>query len=94
MAWPKGRPRGAQQGNAADVQNEAAEQPQSAEPAPDTLEEFREWAQRLKFADGVVLVELTHPESADGTWDGMFSGFATKRGPRAARWSDGSTFAD
>ena len=97
MAWPKGRPRGAQQGNAAEAPGaEAGSAAESAVAvAPESLPDFREWAERLKIPDGVVLVELSHPDapSESTVWPGAFSGYRSGQGVRSAKWSDGTSFS-
>lgn len=47
---------------------------------------------RSKERDGVVLVEITHPDAEDGGhYPGIYSGIRLKRGPCQALYSDGTT---
>lgn len=58
------------------------------QPAPVDLMTFI----RSKERDGVVLVEITHPDAEDGGhYPGIYSGIRLKRGPCQALYSDGTT---
>lgn len=47
---------------------------------------------RSKERDGVVLVEITHPDAEDsGHYPGIYSGIRLKRGTCQALYSDGTT---
>ena len=58
-------------------------------------ESFVEYAnrvQRMKFADGLVVTKITHPEITEPhIYQGMFGGFHVEPGPVGVVWSDGST---
>lgn len=93
MAWPKGRPRRAEQGSAAqpdEAQPEQQQQPQAAPPAG--LDDWLAYCEAAHIADGVVLVRVEHPQIKQQTHrDGTFSGFAMHPGDKpAAWWSNGA----
>lgn len=82
------RRRGAQQGNAAEPTTfEVFDTPQAAS---DDLQEYVAQQERLKIADGIVLVRLAHPAAVEGYREGAFGGIKMERGEKQSYWSDGS----
>lgn len=47
---------------------------------------------KTKERDGVVLVEVSHPDAVDGdVFQGVYSGIRLKKGAPSAKYSDGTT---
>lgn len=47
---------------------------------------------KTKERDGAVLVEVSHPDAADGdVFQGVYSGIRLKKGAPSATYSDGTT---
>ena len=89
---PRGRPRKVEQGNVAEVPKpEPVEWPAPPAEEAQSLEALIAWAEAAKFAKGVVVTRVIHPDAVPRVYPGKFSGFHLERGPIGCTWSDGSS---